>query len=345
MDFIRRINRLNRIHKRSKRSSHGYDDRENRSKGVKTYEYYESKRTKSRKKPKHGDMTTTVFTSSKTVTANNKDPKHRERYATYQQRQPHDLFHVADPSEASELDDLANDQHFYDQLEKSKPSTVSSADVDHVYEKRRHPNHEVVLYHGANGGRRGKQRKKSANIQTANVDTRDRDIFGDYGEMVMPDRDVEMHDTYEKNTKESHVLGPAHYSNHKKLRPKERRQPICINPNPLIHTYGTSSHSTPHNHRPPSNLENIPHQQLQHPNQKHQQSIIVHQPVRNKQFERIMVTKKLSSADQLHAEIDKIFETKNKNYDKRGHDKAHWELRIVPQRYDEHEYEDEEQTN
>lgn len=344
VDYIKRINRLNRLHKRHKRSSNGYNDRENSSKGVKTYEFYESKRTKSRKKPKHGDMTTTVYSSSKTITANNKDPKHRERIATYQQRQPHDLVRVTDPSEASEaseLDDLANDQYFYDQLEKSKPSTESSADVDHVYEKRRHPNHEVVFYHGASSGRRGKQRKKSANIQIANIGTRDRDIFGDYGEMVMPDRDVEMHDTYEKNTKESHVHVPGHYSNNKKLRSKKRRRPICINPNPLIHTYGSSLHDTPHDHKPLINLENISHQQTQHQNLKHHQNIIVHQPDRNQHFERIMVTKKLSSADQLHAEIDKIFETKNKNYDKRGHDKAHWELRIVPQRYDEHEEEEE----
>lgn len=313
--------------KRRKRS-HSFDDGEKKSKGVKVYEYYESKRTKSKKPSNHHDMTRTVFTS-KTVTAKEKEPKHRERLTTYRKPRPHEF-------EASEMDDLANDQYFYDQLEKNKPSTESNADVEHVYEKRPNPNREVVFYQGGNGRKRGKHRQKfNANIQTGHVV--DEDIFGDYGEMVMPDRDVEMHDTYEKNTKESHVHDPAQYSYDERVRQKKRhRRPSCNNYNPMIEDggliYGTNSHGLPHNHQ---SLQNYPN--VQHPNSQHHKTVIVHQPVRKKKFERIMVTKKLTSPDELHAEIDKIFEMKNKHYDKRGHDKSHWELRIMPQRYEEHE--------
>ncbi|XP_055300594.1 uncharacterized protein LOC129567565 [Sitodiplosis mosellana] len=287
-------------------------------------------------------MTTTVYTSSKTVTANDKDPKHRERLATYRKPRPHD-FEASDIPEASEADDLANDQYFYDQLEKNKPPTEINADIEHVYEKRPNPNRDVVFYHGTNGGRRGKPRQKQANIQIANVEsTRDGDIFNDYGEMVMPDRDVEMHDTSEKNTKESHVHGPAQYSYDAKMRPKKRRRPSCNNSNPIMHSYGTNSHGLPYNHKLLPNDGAVQQQNLQNQNLKHHKTVVVHQPVRKRKFERIMVTKKLSSPDELHAEIDKIFETKNKHYDKRGHDKSHWELRIVPHHYDEHA---EEQTN
>lgn len=309
--------------KRRKRS-HNYDDGEKKSKGLKVYEYYESKRTKS-KKPNHRDMTTTVYTNKKTVIGKDKEPKHRERLTTYRKPQSH---------EYDEVDDMANDQYFYDHLEKNKPTTESNADVEHVHGN---PNRDVVFYHGGNGNKRGKHRNKYANIQiSTNADgTQDEDIFGDYGEMIMPDRDVEMHDTYEKNTKESHVHGPAQYSNDGTLRPKKGRRPICITQNPIVqsprHTDVTNSHGLPHNHRPLPNNQNL----------KNHKTIIVHQPVRKKKFERIMVTKKLSSPDELHAEIDKIFEMKNKHYDQRGHGKSHWKLRIVPQRYD-HE---EQQTN
>lgn len=291
---------------------------------------------------------TTVY-SSKTVTGNDKDPKHREKYQTYREPLSHDFsgsdvsFGGSDIS-ASEVDDLANDQFFYDQLEKNKPSTESNADVEHVHEKRRNPNHDVV-YHGGNGHKRGKHRQKSANFQNGHASgLQDEDIFGDYGEMVMPDRDVEMHDTYERNTKESHVHGPAQYSYDGNVRPKKRRRPTCNNPNPIVH--GTNSQvSVPHNHQPLQNHPDLNHQNLQHHKTlsgRHSVHHLVHEPVHKRQFERIMVTKKLSSPDELHAEIDKIFEQKNKHYDKRGHEKSHWELRIVPKRYDEHE---EQQTN
>lgn len=321
--------------KRRKRS-HDYDDGEKKSKGVKMYEYYESKRTKS-KKPNHRDMTTTVYTNTKTIIGKDKEPKHRERLTIYRkpQPQPHEY-------DASEADDLANDQYFYDQLEKNKPTTESGADVEHVHGKRPNPNpnRDVVFFHGGNGNKRGKHRLKNANIQisTHTDGTQDEDIFGDYGEMIMPDRDVEMHDTYEKNTKEFHVHRPAQYAYDEKLRPKKiRRPPTCITQNPIIqsprHTDVINSHGLPHNHQPLSNQENL----------KHHKTVIVHQPVRKRKFERIMVTKKLSSPDELHAEIDKIFQTKNKHYDQRGHEKSHWELRIVPQRYDDdHE---EQKTN
>lgn len=46
-------------------------------------------------------------------------------------------------------------------------------------------------------------------------------------------------------------------------------------------------------------------------------------------------TKKLHSPEELYAEIAKIIETKRKNYKRPGHDKTHWELKIVPSLQDD----------
>lgn len=65
------------------------------------------------------------------------------------------------------------------------------------------------------------------------------------------------------------------------------------------------------------------------------------QPTRNgKHYERLMVTKKLNTPEELHEEIDKIFLTKDKNYEKSGHGNSHWELRIVPKRYEDFYYDE-----
>lgn len=291
--------------KRRKRSRSFQDD-EKKSKGVKVYEYYESKRTKS-KKPKNHGMTTTVYTSQ-TVDDDENVPKHRERLTFRRLPPPPPPPHSF---EASEVEDLADDQYFYDQLEKTRPLTESSIEVEHVYNERPHVNREVA-FHGS-GMRRGKHRQKSANIRGhADVALEDVDVYGDYGEMVMPDRDVEMHETFEKNTHESHVHQPSQYPYDNRMKSRKRYR---SNSNPLKHNAKLSqSHRT-----------------------RKKQVFIVHKPTNDKKFEKIMVTKKINTADQLHDEIDKIFETKNKYYDKRGHDKAHWELRIVPQRYEEPE--------
>lgn len=288
--------------KRRKRSR-SFNEGEKKSKGMKVYEYYESKRTRS-KKPSHHDLTTTVYTT-KTVNGRDKEPKYREKL----------VYTEPDEHKASELEDLANDQYFYEQLEKNRPPTESSVEVEQVHELRPNVNRDVVFLQGS-GKKRGRNRQKLAHIykRPAHIGAIiDEDEYGDYGEMVFPHRDVEMHDTFEKNTHESHVHAPAQYS-HDGSTGLRKRRPKCNLCTPSKQSarlqYGNNSYNQ-------------------------QKSVYVHRPKNKKHFERIMVTKKLNGADELHAEIDKIFQMKNQNYNKPGHSKAHWELRIMPQRYEE----------
>lgn len=280
-----------------RKRARNFEDGEKKSKGVKVYEYFESKRSKSKSPRNHGETITVVKT--RTVGDTEKEPKHRSRL-THRRPRPH-------VHEAAEVEDLANDQYFYEQLEKSKPTTESSTEVEHVHDNRPNVNHEII-FHGS-GKKREKHRQKLANVRDHGYPLKDVDVYGDYGEMVMPHRDVEMYETFEKNTHEAHVHEPPRqilYDD--RLRPKKRQR--------IYHNVKTTQ---------------------PHGSHKNQNLLIVHRPAKNKKFERIMVTKKINTPDQLHDEINKIFETKNKYYDKRGHDKAHWELRIVPQRYEQPE--------
>lgn len=288
--------------KRRKRSQ-SYNEGAKKSKGVKVYQYYESKRTKS-KKPRHRDKTTTVYT---TKTVNGRDePRYRDKF----------VFKRPQQHEASELDDLANDQYFYEQLEKNRPPTESSIEVEHAPDRRPNVNRDVTFLHGS-GKKRRKNRPKLANIYEPHSQigaVRDEDVYGDYGEMVLPHRDVEMHDTFERNTHESHVHTPSQYSYDGDGRTQTRkRRPKCNEHNPLKKNRLTIDQNT---YNQPG-------------------TVFVHRPQSKKKFEKIMVTKKLSGPEELHAEIDRIFQRKNKNYSKPGHSKAHWELRIMPQRYEE----------
>lgn len=351
------------------------------TKGVKVYEYYESKRTQTRR-PNHRDITKAVFKSStKTKSGADGKPKHSE-HLTIQtsHRKPKPAKEFESSDEADEIDDLADDDFFYEQLNKRRPTTESSDEVESVHDAQPHVNREVVFVHGIQTKQKAKQREKT---KDSSEHTELTDDYDDYGEMEMPDADVEMHDTSEQNTKEGHMqhnagdnkfnLGPGRppfpqsrppYIPHpqSKWRILSPVRPIPgplnpifanpvyskpgplgppIRPAPPVRPHPNPIHLNPVHPIPPyakpslGIAPNKPHPSP--PQQPSIQPIPLERPVHTQKFERIEITKKLKSADDLHAEIDKIFETKKQNYDKHGHDKSHWELRIVPLRYKTHE--------
>lgn len=308
-------------------------------------------------------MTTMMYTS-KTVVGKNKKPKHREQLTRIHIRpKPTDEF------DATEIEDLTNDQYFYDQLEKNKPSTESSAEIEHFHEPQANPMYDVDLFHNSNGNKREKNRQKPikvhgnlANLEQQPVliggikDDDDDDVYGDYGEMLMPDKDVEMHETFGKNTKEAYMNTPVQYSYGETPHGKKRRKPNCNKSNHRHHPRIHKHRPTAHKHHPTTNkqqvyyppiITHLPTAQngknpiatsahsVPPPNHHNHKMVTMIPAPRKKKFERIMVTKKLTSPDELHAEIDKIFEMKNKHYGRHGHGKSHWEFRIMPQRYDD----------
>lgn len=307
------------------------------------YEYYESQRIKTKTKTKKPNrpnrMTTAIFTSQ---TIKKGRPLHRKK-----QRKPKPPIR-----EASELEDLLNDQYFYDQLEKNKPTMESSADVEQIPNDPQ-VNRDIIFYHSPHFPK-GKQHKGDVTqyygVKLNNDDVQT-DTYDDYGEMAeMPDKDVEMHDAADNSTEKPYRPIPIIIYDGTSIG-----KPLNGYPRPNIH------HPRPNIHHPRPNI--------QHPrprpkckgkkNPKHLNHTIKfskplfvanlnnspksneyeHKTSYKKRYENIQVTKQLSSPEELHAEIDKIFNAKYRNYDKRGHGKSHWELRIFPLPQDDYESE------
>lgn len=214
--------------------------------------------------------------------------------------------------------------------------------VEDVHAIRPHVNRDVVFIQGRNKKRRGKQRQQMTrfNYKSPQMASEIEDMYNDYGEMVeMPDADVEMHETLEQNTKEGNVKHPFGGRFNK---------PFNHPMKPVMHTFeGRQQHNIPTQQttqkpkcrkRRPTNTFVRPNfnQNNRTPNED-SKKIAGNSSVQKPKFDQIKVTKKLNSAGELHAEIDKIFLKKNANYDKRGHQNSHWELRIVPIDYKTHE--------
>lgn len=294
------------------------------------------------KKPnRHRHMTSAVYTMrTESKLGKNGQPKRRERltYLTTHKKPKSEEFEPSDHI-ASEVDDLANDDFFYEQLDKNKPTTESSVEVEEVHEVQPHVNRDVVLIHGSKDKRRGKQHQKMIHFNYESPKATQQpndDIYDDYGEMEMKDADVEMHDTFEQNTKEGH----AQHANDGRLNKP-------LNFAPVMHTYDARPHYIP-TQRPKSRKKNPPRSnarprptpstnQNRHIPTRKSKVNNLNPPTQKQKYDQIKITKKLNSPDELHAEIDKIFQKKNANYNKRGHQNAHWELSIMPIDYKTHE--------
>lgn len=336
-----------------------------RPRGVKFYEQYESQRTKSRRPNIDNVAKETETTKTK---SRNEQQKCREKlpYTSIHRKPKSQGSDTSDDDDStSEIDDLNDDDYFYEQLEKRKPTTESNEDVEQVSEKQPHVNRDVVFVHGLNHHkRRGKHRQKYTKINSDAAilaDIND-DTYDDYGEIDTPDLDVEMHETYEPMTKEGHMqqavtnkynYGPVRPAYEQRPRTRWRiKNPVMLNarPNGSMFTRRVPPMNLrqvpPMNARPnmntrlASNMSPRPNGGMlaySMPPKKPSKIVPIDRPVHKQTFERITITKKLNSPDELHEEIDKIFEMKNENYHKKGHDKSHWELRIVLLRYKTHE--------
>lgn len=290
---------------------------------------------------RHGEMTQAVYTMKTESKIGDNDrgkPKRRQKltYLTSRRRPvptTDDDFDAPDHV-ASEVEDLANDEYFYEQLEKNRPTTERSEEVEEVHEVRPHVNRDVVFVQGKKNQMRGKQRQQMTRLNFPNAPftaVKD-DTYNDYGEMEMPDADVEMHDTFEQNTKEGYMQFPSDNVNQPPIRHKNVGQPHYV---PHQRPKCRKKRPIKLNARPaPSTIQST---QIRVNGNKPTKAIRSDEPADERRFERIEITKQFSTPDELHAEIDKIFQLKNANFNKRGHHKSHWELRIMPIGYKTHE--------
>lgn len=264
--------------------------------GARVYEYYESSSSKTIKPKIRNGMSETLY-RAKVKTKNIAQTVPRLRGRL--NTRP---IIKRPEKENDEIEDLKNDQYFYHQLEKNKFTTESSEEVEKVHPIRPNVNREVVFYHGNNGEKSSKQ-KHNANFKDDEYDD-----YEDYGDVDSENDDVEMYGNYrdEPSPLRGGQLGSLNRPNYRKDCNDSNQRHKC--------RFGVL------NIRPPPPGPARP----------------IAISTKHKQSERITVMKRLQTPDELHAEIDKIIAKKTKNYDKRGHDKSHWELRIVPNRYEDY---------
>lgn len=349
------------------------------------YEHYESKRIVSRK-PSTRNVTKEIHGETARTKSRNGHPKIRIKLPEYRKPESEEIETTDGDDPTSEIEDLNNDDFFYEQLDKRKPTTESSAEVEKVKEVKPNVNRDVVFVHGLNyHKRKGKQRQKFTRINSDAAilaDIND-DTYDDYGEMELPDSDVEMHDTYEPNTKEGQMqqfdnnkynygMVRPNYEQRPSFAPIPKwrmKNPLMLNPRPAIGPMFARP-VIPMNMRPmdtwpmqsmvarpvqplitrpipkmsakPATIAPRPNNGMNamlayDPPKNSPKLIPLERPIHKQKSERITITKKLRTPAELHEEIDKIFQMKTENYNKKGHEKSHWELRIVPLRYKTHE--------
>lgn len=252
----------------------------------------------------------------------------------------------------------------------TEKSTESNEDVEQ--EKEDQPNQDMVFIHGLNHHlRKGKQRKKYAQISNdaaVFADITDDDSYEEY-QMKLPDSEVEMHDLG------GDMDGGDGFADNDQFNFGQVRQwpniapmaPVAplaqVSPlaavaslaqmqaarvgmqNNLLLNARLNSMMFPKRFpqmgmRPAALVRPRPNKlayQALAAQRHHPKLVPIESPIHKQTSERVTITKKLKTPDELHDAIDKIFQSKHENYNKKGHDKSHWELRIMPSRYKTHE--------
>lgn len=277
----------------------------------------------------------------------------------------------AEAGAASEVAALNDDNFFYEQLEKNKPTTESSDLVEQFKDdEQSHINREVDVVHGKNGNkmRMAKRRQKYGKISNDAAAFADinGDSYEDYGEMNMSDAsdaDVDTNDDAEEiDISKYGFVRPAAMNSpynlgaaRPGLMPFPQLAPLQAArfgmQNPLMMNARLQNQMmfprrglVPMNLRPAALINPRPIPPMRpnklgmiqvYPQKNRPKMVPIDRPVQKQTMEKITITKKLKTPEELHEEIDKIFEAKNENYNKKGHDKSHWELRIMPKTHEE----------
>lgn len=291
------------------------------------YEYFESKKST---KPKLNGMTQVIHRTrnsqlkeSPLENANqNQPPKRglpRRRERPAYRRPVVTTESSVSEMEAGEAADLANDEFFFEQLEK-QTSSEESDEEETILPKQQEVDKEVVYYQNR-GARNRFNNGKEFSEDFKNVDyDDDSDYYDDKNE-----KNIMEHvyiDPYDADYDTETVVLPPPKAPARKHKPKRSKFNEYSyrnhNHDPLIDEKDFRMTEIRNMHLPSSPLP---------PRRFHSRT----------QNEKIIMTKRFHSPEELYAEIDKIIEAKKRNYDKRGHDNARWELKIVPRRYEDYE--------
>lgn len=250
--------------------------------------------------------------------------------------------------EAGEAADLADDSFFFAQFKKNNKKRNKQKSKNNKKSSRIPQKHveeldkDIVFVHG----NRALQSERLTNaIPAEEVDYLENDDNGNDTENknvngnVNINEEPDYYDDVESEKGDVEDVNPDYeivevetewpverVKPRRRLKPKHKRRPVHISrkPQPVDPIQNERRfHFT--------EIVNI------HPKKKSIRPKKIH-TIKHKKTNRIVETRKFHEPEQLYAEIDKIFDQKQRNYAKRGHDKTHWELRILPRHYEDYDY-------
>lgn len=225
-----------------------------------------------------------------------------------------------DSDEPGEAADLADDTYFYKQLKRVR---AKNPKLIHSKLKNANIDKDVILY--------------QSGIQRHPTKPSDDEYENDYGiesdEYVERDSDEpnadEDYDKIENPESDYEIIDEAPpIAGRRPIKPKRPNVPSVKPRDPTLAVInaGRGHRLIPGRRNPP--VSSIPCNQ--------NISTAHHRKTVTSTRESILkTTKKFHSPEELYAEIAKIIDRKRKNYKKPGHDKTHWELKIVPAQHDE----------
>lgn len=227
--------------------------------------------------------------------------------------------------ELGEAADLADDTHFYKQLNRLK---TRNPNLIHSKLKNAKVDKDVILYQNS-----GIQRGPNPNEEEYE-DEND----ADSEEYVEPDSDEQNNDDGDDYDEAEEPVVNTDYEIIDEEPPAGRPRPakpkIPVHPvkprDPTLavvnagHAHRTNKLS-PRRRHPPAHIPCSHNISTAH----HRKTIT------STSQSLIKSTKKFHSPEELYAEIAKIIDTKRRNYKRPGHDKTHWELKIVPSQHED----------
>lgn len=230
---------------------------------------------------------------------------------------------AVEPGEAA---DLADDSHFYKQLNRLR---TRNPNLIHSKLKNAKLDRDVILYQNS-----GIQRSPKPNEDEEEYED---DNDADGVEYVEQDSD-EQNDGDDYDDAEEPAVNTDYEIIDEEppaVRPRPAKPPkIPLHPikprDPTLAVVNAGrAHRTnklwPRRHHPPAHIPCSHNVSTAH----HRKTIT------STRQSIVKSTKKFHSPDELYAEIARIIDTKRRNYRRPGHDKTHWELKIVPAQHDD----------
>lgn len=226
--------------------------------------------------------------------------------------------------DVGEAADLADDSYFHQQLNRLK---TRNPNIIHSKLKNAKVDKDVILYQNS-GIQRGPKSNEDEYDDDDDTDSEEyveqdsgepnNDDADDYDEAEEPVVNTD----YEIIDEEPLTVRPRPAKPNKPVHPKPRDPTLAVVNAGRTHRTNKLS---PRRRHPPAHI----------PCNHNISSAHHRKTITSTRQSIVKSTKKFHTPDELYAEIAKIIDTKRRNYKRPGHDKTHWELKIVPSQHED----------